>query len=84
MLDMGGNKRTFSVLGILSIAILFTFSATTSAYAVPILNPANGNYYDLVIPGGFPLWTTANDAANAATITINGNLVTDGHLVTIT
>ena len=82
---MIGSKRKFSILGILSIAILFTFSATTSAYAVPTLCTENGNYFDaIIIPQPQEQsWTNANALALASTFTIAGVPV-NGHLATIT
>jgi PEP-CTERM motif len=52
--------------------------AALSAEAVPVLNPANGHYYD-VVPNGGIKWDDANAAAQASVF-----LGVNGHLATLT
>lgn len=68
-------KRIIKVL-LLSLLVL---GVTTSVYAQPILNPANGHYYERIDFDGYPTWYEARDYA--ASLSYMGM---QGHLVTIT
>lgn len=63
----------------LVVSVLAALMAVQVASAVPILNPANGHYYELV-PGAFTLnWEESRDAAEQMTL-----MGVNGHLATIT
>ncbi|AFS83504.1 LamG-like jellyroll fold domain-containing protein [Candidatus Nitrosopumilus sediminis] len=80
---MVGSTSKLTMYVTLSIAILFTFSATT-AYAAPTQCAATGNYYEfLPISNTIKSWSNANAEAQALSFTIN-SISIPGHLVTIT
>jgi len=59
--------------------LLVTFCCIVSVNATPVLNPANGHYYDIITGQHGITWIQANSAAQS--LTYNG---VHGHLVTIT
>jgi hypothetical protein len=65
---------------LMSLVIL---GAGQRAYALPILNPTNGHYYEFIEVGPGLTWEQALAAADAATFDPGTGLL-DGHLVTIT
>ncbi len=62
-----------------TLALVFIAGIGTPAFAVPVLNPANGHHYELINTGTGITWQAARDAAAASVF--NG---VNGHLVTIT
>lgn len=71
--------RIKQMLGsVVQVAVLAVASIASPAFAAPVLNAANGHYYEAVTYGGAS-WTEARDLA--AAMTLPGY---QGHLVTIT
>lgn len=68
----------FARLSPLAAVALITI-AGGAASAAPVLNPANGHYYDVINTSPGVNWATANSAASALSF-----MGVQGHLVTIT
>jgi len=58
-------------------SFLFAALLSSSALAAPLLNPANGHYYDVITPPAGISWTAANAAAQSSIF-----LGASGHLAT--
>ncbi|MGN6368880.1 MAG: lectin-like protein [Phycisphaerae bacterium] len=65
--------RTTAILPICLLVAL----TSSAALAAPLLDPANGHYYDVITPPAGISWSAANAAAQSSTF-----LATPGHLAT--
>lgn len=74
---MTGSARP-SVSGRLALAGVLSVASASSAWAVPILNPDNGHYYELVEHGDLTWQQAKSLAASSSHLGLPGHLVTVG------